>query len=752
MNLDDKNLAVKTILDNVSLNVENNNYSIKAFNAKHEELALEKKIGTASTLEVVDTKNNFTIDKMTVVLYGDTNGDGAITSSDALAIIKNRTNKIKFENQYYTEAGRITSATRENNAIPSSSDALAIIKHILNKRKIEQFYNMQVTVSSYNELYQQLEQCNTNIKFDTNASNYKQMSDNYQKLKDIVAKYCNSSMSQTTKALVLHDYLVAGTKLHYNIPYNAKLDEAESNIENIGKTMNQLGFANTYTALLGIAGIPSKIVDDRYANHPDTTVNQVTIDGEMYYVACGADSYISQVEGKEKIRRYYFLRNSEQLGYTFWEDEAFFDYAPYTTETSTSTKYCGVRWPDYRATLDYKDSEIKLANGKKIVRNITELKEALLKKEAYVIDIYDADTELLNEQDQFCQKVIAKYIKPGMSEAERALEIHDYICSNFTRSDHESIRNRKDLTNKEYDRAWGYYKTSLLSGLGDCISATNSFNTLCAYAGIETKTINEFQIDYPFGGGNHHWSLVKIDGQWYHCDCEGADYWQYGTVDRTWFLYSDKGMQAREGSNTLQPCTSTKYDKYNWPEFKGVDYYQDRTGITEGNVPVTDFWIKEKTETVIGDSYNLQIRLFPFGANSKVNYSSSNPSVASIDEKGQVTTKQSGSTKIIVTVDGKTKSYDLKVGVKPEKIVLDPLTLKVGEKKIATFTVTPTNAIYDIDGWYTYNYDKDIITIDEEGYVTAVGEGTTTIQLSYSYVMGNCRYIEDASAKVTVTK
>lgn len=746
-NLDAKDVTAETILSNMSLNLYNSAFKIKAYNQKGEELTGSAKMGTGCTLKVVQ-QWDYVLDTITLVLYGDINGDGNITASDALAIVKNKTGKVKIPNEYGIEAGRITKVTRDKDAVPSSADALAIIKYRLGKTDITQSRNRTATISSYSDLYTQLGQCNTKLEFDSSASNYKEITTYYKKLQDVVAKYCTEDMSEATKALVLHDYLVTGTKLNYEEDI-CETNSKESNICNLGGTMNQLGFANTYTCLLGIAGIPSEIKRDRYANYGQNAINEVTIDGEIYYVSCGADSYISQVEGKNKVRRYFFLRNTEQLEDGFWEGHVQFFYTPVSDNTSTSTKYYGVEWPEYRSSLNYKNSETKLATGKTIVRTTDELEDALLQKKSYAIDVIDPYTETLKEIDEHCKNVVKKYITNDMSQAEKALVIHDYVCSNFMRSEHTAYDERGEVSNSEYDVAWGYYKDTLLSGMGDCIGVSSAFNTLCAYVGIETDMINQHQVDAAHGSGNHHWSLAKIDGQWYHVDCEGSDYYAYGDVDRTWFLKSDEEMLIKK--NELRPCTSTKYDDYKWPEFKGVAYYQDKTGITEGIVPATSFWIREKEQGVVGETFSLRIRLFPYGTIDKPTYTSSNKNVATIDKDGNVSVVGVGTTTITVKVNGISKSFTLKTGVEPDDIVVKDVTLKVGQKQKMEYTVTPSNAAYEERYWRSTN--EEVATVDDNGNVTAVGPGTARIRMYYSYVIDNVKHTTSSQGgTVTVTK
>ena len=113
--------------------------------------------------------------------------------------------------------------------------------------------------------------------------------------------------------------------------------------------------------------------------------------------------------------------------------------------------------------------------------------------------------------------------------------------------------------------------------------------------------------------------------------------------------------------NKVETCSSTKYDKYKWPEFKGVAYYQDTTGIIDGRVPATGLWINEKNSLTVGRSFALKTRVYPFGSTDKVTYTSSNTNVATIDVNGRVKAVAKGTTQITVSVNGIKKSFTLTV-------------------------------------------------------------------------------------------
>lgn len=644
--LNPNNMQADTILSGLHLHSQQPVLEKRAFQADGTQVTGKTTLGTGSYIQAIyqGGSNWFTsYETLYLVLYGDTNGDGKIAATDALAIIKNRTGKVPFANNYVEEAGRITSGTRKNGSVPSATDALAIIKYRLGNTTITQTYDKQVTINTYDELYTQMQQNNTNLKFGTTEEAKKVQAD-YTTLKNIVSTYCKEDMTDVIKALVLHDYLVAGTKYKIGLVTDSTLPE--SNIGNINKTLNTNGFAYAYSCLLGIAGVPNKVRMDKYG----TLANELEIDGETYYAFCGYDSNESEEQGKGEALRLYFLRNDAN--------------SPLELETpnkATSDKYRGATWPKYRKALDYKDSEIKTVKGKIFVTDMKGIYDAIEQGKDYAVDAIDRHSYEVKEIDERCRRIVAKYIKPEMTTIEKILTIHDYICSNFMRNDSEAIKERK-ISSKDYDCAWGTYKDVVVANVGACWASTDYFNTLCSYVGIETQEVTVGQIDNPYNvpGGVHKWSLVKVDGQWYHVDCEGSDFYHYGTVDRTWLLKSDQAMHIT--NNTYEPCTSTKYDNYDWPEYKGLAYYQDVTGIIDEEVPATSLWIDDRSETTVGNTYNLRAIAFPYGTSRKLTYTSSNPSILTVDNVGNVTAKAKGTATITVkTPNGITKSVTITV-------------------------------------------------------------------------------------------
>lgn len=130
-NIDEDGIAASEVMTNFTDNVQ-----VIIYNEKQEEIANDTTVGTGDIIEGYYDVNGLPNQEYVVIIYGDTNGDGLISPLDALAIIKNKNNKVLFSNEFCEEAGRILSGNSVEE--PSAIDALAIIKHLNGKYTIDQ--------------------------------------------------------------------------------------------------------------------------------------------------------------------------------------------------------------------------------------------------------------------------------------------------------------------------------------------------------------------------------------------------------------------------------------------------------------------------------------------------------------------------------------------------------------------------------------------------------------------------------------
>ena len=156
--------------------------------------------------------------------------------------------------------------------------------------------------------------------------------------------------------------------------------------------------------------------------------------------------------------------------------------------------------------------------------------------------------------------------------------------------------------------------------------------------------------------------------------------------------------------------------------------------VTPKPIPVESVTIKKKAlELVKGEDTLLVATVTPKNASDKsLEWSSSDESVATVDEEGRVTAVGAGTATITVTTKdgGKTAFCEVTVVVNVESVSIDKKTLElaVGEEAALVATLAPEDASYKVVEWRSS--DIYVATVDEEGKVTAVGAGTATITVT----------------------
>ncbi len=168
---------------------------------------------------------------------------------------------------------------------------------------------------------------------------------------------------------------------------------------------------------------------------------------------------------------------------------------------------------------------------------------------------------------------------------------------------------------------------------------------------------------------------------------------------------------------------------------------------------VTGVTLNKTTLTLaVGASETLTATVAPDTApNKAVTWTSGDPKIATVDDKGKVTAVKEGNVKITVTTADGQKTAECAVtvtaaGVPVTGIALDKteLTLTEGETGTLSATVTPENATNKKVKWTSS--DTKVATVDDKGVVTAVKKGTATVTAATED--GN----KTAACKVTVNE
>ncbi len=161
----------------------------------------------------------------------------------------------------------------------------------------------------------------------------------------------------------------------------------------------------------------------------------------------------------------------------------------------------------------------------------------------------------------------------------------------------------------------------------------------------------------------------------------------------------------------------------------------DATDSQETNVQLTEFFVvASQNQVTKGETAQLTLTIKPDNyPNKDVTWSSSNEATATVDENGLVTTHEVGTVTITATLKSDPAiSSSVTIVVNPIKVSKITVTgygkdyLVKGNTVTLTTTVEPSDAANKSIVWSSSN--EEVATVDQNGKVTAVGQGTVSIK------------------------
>lgn len=171
--------------------------------------------------------------------------------------------------------------------------------------------------------------------------------------------------------------------------------------------------------------------------------------------------------------------------------------------------------------------------------------------------------------------------------------------------------------------------------------------------------------------------------------------------------------------------------------------------------PIVSIAFNESTVKLnVGVSKKLDLTILPADAtNAQFTFESSNPNVASVSEGGVVTAVSVGTVTIKCTAqNGVTASCTVQVTMTATSLTLDrsELTLDINAASKLVATILPENAT--VNGLDWTSSDPSIVSVADDGTVTAlkVGTATVTVSLSDGGISADCVVtVIDPSVSIT---
>ena len=145
------------------------------------------------------------------------------------------------------------------------------------------------------------------------------------------------------------------------------------------------------------------------------------------------------------------------------------------------------------------------------------------------------------------EATIIAMVDPSMSDWEKALFVHDYICAHY-----------------EYDTTLSYYDIGhfVTTHTGVCQAYSIFYRDLLIALNIP--------CDYASSDeANHIWNMVELDGEWYHIDVTSDDPTAdlLGLANHDFFLLSDSAItdsNLHPSWDAAHIADDTGYDSHTW--------------------------------------------------------------------------------------------------------------------------------------------------------------------------------------------
>lgn len=230
--------------------------------------------------------------------------------------------------------------------------------------------------------------------------------------------------------------------------------------------------------------------------------------------------------------------------------------------------------------------------------------------------------------------------------------------------------------------------------------------------------VKDTSFDMPYGGGEIEFKVeanvafdVKTDSDWIHYVSTKA--------------LSTSTVKLKIDENATFSARLGKVEVTQ----QGGSLKHTITVNQAGRIAVTSIELDKTSLTLKpGETATLVATVKPDNATDKtVTWTSSNPEIAIVDETGKVTTIKAGPATITAKAGEKTASCKVTVCIPVTSVELNKTTLnmKVGDTETLVATVKPDNATDKTVTWTSS--DASIASVDANGKVTAIKDGTATI-------------------------
>ncbi len=356
------------------------------------------------------------------------------------------------------------------------------------------------------------------------------------------------------------------------------------------------------------------------------------------------------------------------------------------------------------------------------------------------------------------------------SDYDKLVSYRQDICSRVSYNDEAAADNSTPYGNP-WQLIWVFDGDDTTKVV--CEGYSKAFKYLCDLSTFRSSAIECYLVTGTMNGGsgagNHMWNIVTMnDGKNYLVDVTNCDQGSIGADD--WLFLRGVTFTSTNSFYAVIPERTVGNITYSGATIT-YGYDSDTTGLYDRSLLTLSSSKYEPSESVSvtgvtldqtaltlekGEDAQLTATVAPADADNKaVTWTSSNTSVASVDNTGKVTAVSKGTAVITVTTeDGNfTATCDVTVEehIAVTGVTLDQaeLTLEKGTDAQLTATVEPADADNKAITWTSSN--TSVAAVDSTGKVTAVGKGTAVITVTTEdgEFAASCRVTVEETIAVT---
>ncbi|MCC8043429.1 MAG: hypothetical protein LIO69_08005 [Oscillospiraceae bacterium] len=231
------------------------------------------------------------------------------------------------------------------------------------------------------------------------------------------------------------------------------------------------------------------------------------------------------------------------------------------------------RWNKVRSMISYTHPELFHINMKTVGIRYNEDNEDIVRTVAFTYVIDKDDYSDAKERFDDAVDTLVDSVPDGLTKAEIALYVHDYIITRCVYNDsdiqhtysatYRTVEGLKKYEHKYYDGTDGTAYGALVDGEATCAGYSLAYMYVMEKLGIDCIcVVND----------DHVWNMIKIGDSWYHVDVTSDDRQNVSEyksqVRHDYFLLSDDSIKGKSSYHKEwyfgEEASSTKYEGRFW--------------------------------------------------------------------------------------------------------------------------------------------------------------------------------------------